>query len=128
MLFGLIVTGIYACLGFYKLFRKKNWTYRLLIFSGLLASFQLLLSIIKDGILAPIPSDTLYGPITYMVSYLLLRKMYVAIYRVEPTYNRCAWYDPEDKRRQNLLDIVVHVLPFLLSITVAVQLAILKSN
>jgi hypothetical protein len=128
MFFGLIVTGIYACLGFYKLLRKRKWTNRLLIIAGVLASFQLLLSIIKDSLTAPILSDTLYGPITYMASYLLLRKVYMRIYKVEPTYNYGAWYDPADKRRQNWLDILVHVLPFLISITVAIQLAILKSS
>lgn len=59
-------------------------------------------------------ADFLFGPIIYVLSYGLLRKIYKSIYHVEPAYVWLSGYDAEDMRNVNFLDKVVYVLPLLL--------------
>lgn len=59
----------------------------------------------------------LLSPFLYIILYALLRKLYKKLYEVEPTYYRASWYDPEERRRQNWLDVIVAIMPGFISIT-----------
>ena len=87
----------------------------------------LLISIPGFLIKAP-EAGMLTGGLAYIICYAALRHVYVRIYNIEPTYNRMSWFDPEDSRRQNWLDVVVFAIPLLLSFVIPLIIVTWKSK
>ena len=61
-------------------------------------------------------TDTFFCPLITILSYALLRYSYKKLFRREPTYNRSSWYDPDDRRNQDLYDVIVFILPVVIGI------------
>jgi len=70
----------------------------------------------------------LTGGLSYIICYAGLRHVYIRKYSIEPTYNRISWFDPDDGRRQNWLDVVVFVIPLLLSFIIPLMIVSWKSK
>jgi hypothetical protein len=99
-----------------KLLRNDRLIKRVIISAMLFATVGFFLEIKGDDIGSGFAPAVFAAPLVYILSYALLRNLYKALYRVEPTYNRASWYDHEDKRRQNWFDVLVHILRWLLSL------------
>ncbi|GAB3235634.1 hypothetical protein GCM10027346_25530 [Hymenobacter seoulensis] len=56
-------------------------------------------------------ADSLWSPFFFILSYVALSWVYIRIYQQNPTYYRNSWYDPNEGRNQNWLDVVVHLVP-----------------
>jgi hypothetical protein len=81
------------------------------------------------GLFITVPeAGVLTGGLIYIICYAALRHVYVKIYNIEPTYNRMSWFDNEDNRRQNWLDVVVFIMPLVLSFIIPLVIVILKSK
>ena len=81
------------------------------------------------GVLIKVPEAAmLTGAFIYLISYSLLRYIYIKKYSFEPTYNKSSWYDANEGRRQNWLDVIVYVMPILLSMIVPVAIIIAKAK
>lgn len=63
-------------------------------------------------------ADSFFSPLAYLLSYLLLRKVYLRVYKIEPTYYRTSWYDPNEGREQNWFDLLVYVTPIFIALLV----------
>ena len=61
-------------------------------------------------------TDFLWGPFLYVLTYYLARRMYKSHYKMEPTYNRDSWYDPEEGREQNWADVSVAIFPIIIAL------------
>ncbi|MBS7566278.1 hypothetical protein KHS38_17860 [Mucilaginibacter sp. Bleaf8] len=129
MLFlGCGVTCVAILMASNKVMRNNKALLGLLIVSLCMAIFQVLLSLHENTFKKPTLSDSFYSPLIYVVSYNSLRYAYVQAYGVEPTYNRSSWYDPEDGRSQNWLDVVVYAFPIFFSMGFPIILAVLKTQ
>ncbi|MFL5766002.1 MAG: hypothetical protein ACJ77K_18805 [Bacteroidia bacterium] len=119
---GFITWSVFIFLGLFKKLRNDKIVLVLLLVAILLTIYPIY------EILAHVPfegrhrsSITFFMPFIYVASYGLLRSLYKRIYRREPTYCRSSWYDPDEKRDQNALDIVVFILPILLPALLFIQ-------
>jgi hypothetical protein len=112
---GYIPTGILAVLGFMKVLRNDKLIKTTFILALLFAILGFFIGIKDDDIGSGFAPAVFAAPLVYILSFTLLRFLYKVLYRVEPTYNRASWYDEGDKRKQNWFDVLVHVLPMLLS-------------
>lgn len=110
---GLLFTGILAIAGFLKKLRKDRTLFVLLLISIPIAVSGLLLRSPEYQMKGANGADILLGPFVYIVMYGGLRYVYKKIYKREPTYNRSSWYDPEEKREQNIMDVFAHVFPLM---------------
>jgi hypothetical protein len=82
-----------------------------------------------SGIVIRVPESAFFASaFIYLISYAVLRKFYINKYKVEPTYNRSSWYDPEEGRQQNGLDVITFVAPIFLSFILSLALSIAKSK
>jgi len=63
-------------------------------------------------------ADFFYAPLAHLISYLLLRRIYLKVYHFEPTYYRTAWYDPHEGREQNWFDIFVYIIPIYIALLI----------
>jgi hypothetical protein len=81
------------------------------------------------GFWLTIPEAAMFaGAFVYVAGYACLRFLFKKIYNIEPTYNRGAWYDAEEGRKQNWFDVVVFILPLMSSMVVPIALVALKSK
>jgi hypothetical protein len=81
------------------------------------------------GVLIRTPEAAmLMGAFVQVVSYAFLRYLFKRKYNFEPTYNRMSWYDHEEGRKQNWLDVIVFVVPTMLSFTIPLAIVILKAK
>jgi hypothetical protein len=64
----------------------------------------------------------------YIISYAFLRYLYLRKYGLEPTYYNYSWYDAEEGRRQNWLDVIVYVVPIFFSFIASLALLIAKAK
>jgi uncharacterized membrane protein YfhO len=112
---GYIPTGILALLGFMKVLRNDKLIKTIFILALHFAILGFFINIKDDEIASGFTPAVFAAPLVYILSFALLRFLYKALYRVEPTYNRVSWYDEGDKREQNWFDVLVHILPMLLS-------------
>ncbi len=65
--------------------------------------------------------DSIYliiTPMVYIITYFILRKIFIYLYGMEPTYNRSSWFDYSEGRRQNGGDMMVFFIPLILAVTV----------
>ena len=109
-----------------KLMRSKKIFIIAFTISLITAITGFIISSNKNVLRIPNSYDFLYVPIVYMICYNLLRLLYIKIYNREPTYNRSSWYDPEDGRRQNWLDVIVYVIPIFVSLGFPIILTALR--
>jgi hypothetical protein len=110
---GLSLTGLLATFGFLKGLRNDRRIFVLTIITSMIGVLFLVLVFFGPTIHWS-TSIFMFGPFIYIATYGLLRKVFKLIYKVEPTYNRRSFYDPEDKRHQNFLDLTTHLLPLIL--------------
>ncbi len=108
---GLLLTGILAIAGFLKKLRSDRTLFVLLLISIPIAVCGLLLRSPEYQMKGANAADMLLGPFFYIVMYGSLRHLYKKKYKREPTYHRASWYDPDEKRKQNALDVIVHIFP-----------------
>jgi hypothetical protein len=81
------------------------------------------------GMILKTPEASMFiGPFVYIGSYGLLRYAYLNKYKIEPTYNRTSWYDADEGRKQNWLDVITFVIPIVLSFILPLILVIAKSK
>jgi len=81
------------------------------------------------GVLIRTPEAAmLMGAFVQVVTYAFLRYLFKRKYSFEPTYNRMSWYDSEEGRKQNWFDVIVFVIPILLSFTIPLAVVILKAK
>lgn len=81
------------------------------------------------GLLLETPEAAMFsGAFVQVVSYGSLRFLFKRKYNFEPTYNRMSWYDDKEGRRQNWFDVIVFVVPLILSFIVPLALTILKEK
>ena len=114
LIISLILYTIIVTCGFMKLLLSDKTLLTLSIVTLIIAVFGLLIRSEQTQMVNGNGATFLIAPFIYTISYLLLRKLYKFKYKIEPTYNRRSWYDSEDNRNQNLLDVTVHILPMLL--------------
>ncbi|WP_224490964.1 hypothetical protein [Robertkochia flava] len=126
LILSLVLTGILVVLGFMKLLRSNRILLILTPISLVVGLWGMLISGVKTETINGNGAEFLIAPFVYLSSYSLLRMLYKKLYKVEPTYNRFSWYDKEEGRKQNWLDVTVHILPMVLGFFVApIILAIL---
>jgi hypothetical protein len=115
---GLIITGVIAVLGFGKKLRSDKRLAILFVITCMVAIIGLILrnEVVEHKISNP--ADSLICPLAYVLCYAGLRQIFKAVYKMEPTYQRYSWYDQEEGRKQNVLDVVVHVFPLMVAIFV----------
>lgn len=120
LIIGLGFTTLISVMGFMKLFRSNKTIQILLVITVLIGMigiyFRTNLTELPHGNAA----DSLWGPFVYIALYGILRYLYIQIYKREPTYNKSSWYDPEDGRRQNWLDVAVYIIPMISSIGIPI--------
>jgi uncharacterized membrane protein len=110
-----IITAIIAVCGFMKLLRSNKVLIILLTITFPIAIFGLIIRGVNTEMVNGNAADMLLSPFIYVASYALLRLVFKRIYKMEPTYERYSWYS--DGRKQNWLDVIVHVIPLMLSFT-----------
>jgi hypothetical protein len=108
--------------GFSKMLRSENVIKIVLVLAVVLAIFGVLLRNPQTKMTLGNAADTFFGPLIYILTYAFFRFTYRKKYGVEPTYNRASWYDPQEGREQNLFDLVVFIIPMVLSILVPLLL------
>lgn len=118
LIIGYLMTTTLAVFGFMKMLRDDRVIKTVTTISVLIALVGLLIRNDQTKDLAGNSADSFFGPLIYIVSYALLRFVYKRKFHVEPTYDRNSMFDKADGRRQNWLDITVHVLPFFLSLII----------
>ncbi len=118
LIISLTLYGILISCGFMKLLRSDKTLLILSIVTLIIAVFGLLIRSEQTQMVNGNGATFLIAPFIYTISYLLLKKLYKFKYKIEPTYNRSSWYDSEDDRNQNLLDVTVHILPMILGVVV----------
>ncbi len=112
---GTLIFGILVILGFAKKLRNDTTLIILLVVTGIIGGIGIWIRDPEYEIPKGNEADFLIMPFAYVVAYKLLRKLYKSIYKVEPTYNRSSWYDYEEGRKQNWLDLLVHIAPIIIS-------------
>ena len=120
LIIGLCITGILAVCGFMKLLRSDRTLIILTVLTIPIGVFGLCLIGDNTEMVNGNGATTLVSPFIYITSYALLRMLYKRIYKMEPTYERFSWYDAEEGRKQNWLDVTVHILPMLLGFIVPI--------
>ena len=113
---GCIPTGLLVLLGFAKVLRNDRLIKKIIVLALLFASLGFFIQVEDKDVGPGFAPATLAAPLVYILSYTILRFIYKSLYKVEPTYNRSSWYDHEDNRRQNWLDVFVHLFPWLFSL------------
>lgn len=110
LLFGITLWGIFVMLGFFKKLRDDNTIIFLLLLTALIAVYPLIKIIEGEQYSGNIrQTNIFFSPFFYVSTYGLLRQLYKSIYKREPTYYRASWFDPEDNRKQNWLDVFVYI-------------------
>jgi len=117
---GLAPSFIVYILASYKKLRNNRVLTRLAIVTLLIALLGVFIN--KEG------SLFLASAFFYVIIYAGLRYIYLKKYSIEPTYNRASWYDPEEGRKQNWLDVIVFVIPLMLSLVMPLVLTIAQSK
>ena len=112
---GLILTCIVAYLGFDKKLRSSRTLTHLLIPAFIIALIGLWIRSSDTEQKGANAADALLSPLVYILCYAGLRALYKYIYNMEPTCDRYSWYDSEEGRKQNWLDVVVHIVPMLIA-------------
>jgi hypothetical protein len=116
LIIGYSLTGIVFLMGVYKKLRNIFIIMVSLVACIIIAIIGFLIRSERTDMVAGNAADSFFGPLIYIITFAFLRFIYKKKYSVEPTYNRSSWYDYEEGRRQNWLDVVVHILPLLLAI------------
>lgn len=112
-----IITAIIAVCGFMKLLRSNKVLIILLTITFPIAIFGLIIRGVNTEMVNGNAANMFLSPFIYVASYTLLRLVFKRIYKMEPTYERYSWYDYSDGRKQNWLDVIVHLIPLMLSFT-----------
>ena len=120
LIVGLILTGVLVTCGFMKLLRSNRVLFILTPIAFIIGLYGVLIRGAQTEMVNGNGSDFLLAPFVYISSYALLRMLYRKVYKVEPTYERYSWYDAEEGRKQNWLDVTVHILPMMLSFVVPI--------
>lgn len=114
---GLIIWLIFTILGLFKKLRSNQAIIFSLFVSGLIAIVPIITMLDNESTAENLNQNKgLLLPFIYVVLYGSLRMLYKRMYHREPTYYRAAWYDPEDARNQNFLDVIVYISPMILSL------------
>lgn len=114
---------VFVILGLFKKLRNNKAIIFSLFLSGLIAIVPITTILDHKSTAENLNQNNgLLLPFIYVVLYGSLRMLYKRIYHREPTYYRADWYDPEDARNQNLLDVIVYISPMILSIGVVYML------
>jgi hypothetical protein len=115
---GFILVGAIALLGFGKKLRSDKRLAILFLTTCIVATIGLILrdEVVEHG--TGNPAYSLISPLAYVLCYAGLRQIFKAVYKMEPTYQRYSWYDQEEGRKQNVLDVIVHILPLMVAIFV----------
>ena len=121
LILGITLWGVFVMLGFFKKLRDDKTIIFLSLLTAIIAIYPL--TKIIEG--APYSgnfrqTDIFFLPFFYVSTYGLLRQLYKSIYKREPTYYRASWFDPEDNREQNWLDIFVYVGSMAISFLIVV--------
>jgi len=114
---GFVIAAIIAVCGFMKLLRSDRVLFFLFPITLIIAVIGLIIRSDNTRMVNGNAADMLLSPFIYVASYTLLRYVYKRIYKVEPTYERYNWFDYEDGRKQNWLDVLVHLIPLMLCMT-----------
>lgn len=120
MMIGLILTGILVVCGFMKLLRSNKTLIIITILTIPIAVLGLFMRGKETEMVNGNGAKFLISPFIYITSFALLRMLFKNIYKMEPTYEKHSWYDAEDGRNQNWLDLIVHILPMILSFIVPI--------
>jgi hypothetical protein len=118
LIIGYSLTGLLFLMGLGKKLRNDNIIKISLIVSLIVAVIGFLIRSEQTKMAAGNAADSFYSPLVYIATYAGLRYLYKRRYRVEPTYNRSSWHDYKEGRRQNWLDVTVHLLPFMLALVI----------
>lgn len=105
-----LLCGILSFMGMFKHLRNNQTIQTLLIISafyGFVSIFIHVFIVWMDDL----SSYSFWNPFVYIALYGVLRYLNISIYHREPTYNKASWYDPSEGRKQNTLDVLVHLLP-----------------
>jgi hypothetical protein len=120
LIIGLCITGILVVCGFMKLLRSDRTLIVLTILTIPIGVFGLYLRGDNTEMVNGNGSTYMISPFVYVTSFALLRMLFKSIYKMEPTYERFSWFDAEEGRKQNWLDVTVHIVPMLLSFVVPI--------
>ncbi len=115
-----IGTGALTFFGFLKKLRNNNLLWVLGILTFILGVTGYLLSSSSVGLIPERLSYLLFGPFIYILVYSILRRVYIKIYNLEPSYDRHSLYDVDDGRKLNAFDVCVYVLPMICSFIIPV--------
>lgn len=111
---GIGITGVLGFLSTIKLIRNNTILIILFLITISISIFGLTIRdqvpVLKGGH----PADTLFGPLILIAAYSILRYVYKRIYKMEPTYDHLWKFDFGDNRELKPLDIIVHLIPFLM--------------
>jgi len=95
--------------------------------SALKIALSVTLPFAAFGVFNRTPEAAMFsGAFIQVISYACLRLLFKRKYHFEPTYNRSGWYDAEDGRRQNWFDVLVFIIPLMLSFVLPLVIIILK--
>jgi len=61
-------------------------------------------------------ATSFFSPIIYIFTYQVLRQIFKKIKGIEPTYEFASSYDNTDRRKLIILDYIVYITPFVLSL------------
>lgn len=112
---GLGITGLLVIPGLSKKLRSDRV---LLVLAGITFVIAVAGIILRSAVHQSKGSnsaDMLLSPFVYVALYALFRKLYKRKFGIEPTCNRNSWYDPDEKRRQNVFDVIVHIAPMVIA-------------
>ena len=112
---GLMVLSMLVILGLLKYLRNDYRLSVLLIITGVISLIGFFIRSPELKMANGNAADSLHGPFIYILSYFTLRKIYIRKYNCEPTYYKGSWYDPDEGRNQNWLDIATYLFPLLVS-------------
>ncbi len=105
-----VLWAILSFMGMFKHLRNNQTILTLLVISALYGCVSVFVHIFISR-MDDLSSYSFWSPFVYLVLYGFLRYLYLKIYHREPTYNKASWYDPEEGRNQNTLDLLAHLLP-----------------
>lgn len=114
LIIGLGASGTLAIYGYLKMLRSDKLLFILTVLSAIFGIIGLGLRSEATEMVNGNGATAMISPFVYIVSYAMLRWIYKKIYKMEPTYNRSSWYDHEEGRKQNWLDVIVHIIPMIL--------------
>jgi len=114
--FGIILWFVVMSFWSFKKLNNDDTIKISLFVTGFVATYPLILRLTHQPYTGHARmTDAMFSPFIYVVSYGLLRFLYKKIYNREPIYNRMSWYDLDSRRKQNLLDVIVAVVPIFFS-------------